>query len=210
MTDGDLVEAAFRAELVASWHSPEQSVTQGLVHLVDYWRRYHAIKIAIALALLAVLVSLGISLRQRARAMTYVLGALGLFTLMLVMVNIQATAAPLAALLQALPTPDSAAAAGTYSEIGQALAEHRSVPVLDAIIDSFGDYHAVMAIESAVVALGFVVCSVWARRVRRPERLIGTVAALLAVGLIVATVAGVRISLDAPDALQQYFSGVER
>jgi hypothetical protein len=210
LTDGHLVEAAFRAELVASWQSADQAMTQGLIHLVDYWRRYHAIKIVIGTALLAVVVQLGVSGRRRPRGVLYALGALGLFALMLVMVNIQATAAPLTALLQALPAPDSADAAATYGEIGQALADHRSVPVLDAVIDSFGDYHAVMAVQTAVVAGGFVACSVWAWRGRRRERLTGALAALLAVGLMVATVASVRLSLDAVEALQPYFSGVER
>lgn len=210
LTDGHLVEAAFRAELVASWQSADQAMTQGLIHLVDYWRRYHAVKIVIGTALLAVLVGLGVSCRRRTRGLRYGLGALGLLALVLVMVNIQATAAPLTALLQALPTPDSAATAATYSEIGQALAERRSVPVLAAIIDSFGKYHAVMAIETAVVAVGFVACSAWAWRGGRPERLPGTVSALLAVGLLIATVASAHMSLDAVEALQPYFSGVER
>ncbi|WP_149446545.1 hypothetical protein [Mycolicibacterium sp. P9-22] len=210
LTDGHLVEAAFRAELVASWQSADQAMTQGLIHLIAYWRRYHAIKIVIATALLAVLVLLGVSGRRRPRGLLYALGALALFALMLVMVNIQATAAPLTALLQALPTPDSAATAGIYGQIGQALADRRSVPVLDAVIDSFGEYHAVMAVQTAVVAAGFVACSVWAWRGGRPERLTGAVAAVLAVGLVVATVASARLSLDAAEALQPYFSGVER
>jgi hypothetical protein len=65
-----------------------------------------------------------------------------------------------------------------------------------------------MAAQTAVVAGGFVASSVWA--CRRRERLTGALAALLAVGLMVATVASARLSLDAVEALQPYFSGVER
>ena len=203
LTDGDLVESAFRVELVASWRSGDQAMTPGLIHLIDYWRRYHAIKIVIATALLAVLVALGVS--RRPGALRYVLGALVLFALMLVMVNVQATAAPLTALLQALPMPDGAQTARTYDEIGQALAGRRSAPVLDALVVSFGRYHAVMAIETAVVALGFVICSGWAWR--QSARLPGTISALLAVGLLVVTAASTRVSLDAWSALPPYFAG---
>lgn len=209
LTDGLLVEAAFRAELVASWHSADQTITPGLDHLVDYWRRYHAIKIVIAGMLLAVVVALGVSPRGRTRALPRAVGvtAVGLFALLLVMVNIQATAAPLTALLQGLPTPDSAETARAYREIGRALAEHRSAPVLDAMIESFGRYHAVMAVETALVAVGFAIHSVWAWRRPQPARLFGTVWAVLAVGLLLATVASTWTSLDAVEALQAYFSG---
>lgn len=207
LTDGHLVEAAFRAELVASWQSADQSMTEGLVHLVDYWRRYHAIKIAIATALLAVLVALGFSLRRRTTAALCVLGVLTLFALMLVMVNVQATAAPLTALLQALPAADSAVTAGAYHEIGQALATGRSAPVLDAMIVSFTRYHAVMAFETAVLALGFIACSVWFWRRRQPAPVLGSVAGLLAAALLLGTVASTRMSLDAVAALPPYFSG---
>jgi hypothetical protein len=205
MTDGHLVESAFRAELVASWQSADQTMTQGLIHLIDYWRRYHGIKIVIGTGLLAVLVALSVS--RRTRALRYLLGALALCALMLVMVNIQATAAPLTALLQALPMPDGADMARTYGEIGQGFAGQRSVPVLEAMIVSYGRYHAVMAVETAVVAVGFVGCSAWAWRGRRAARVPGTVSALLAVGLLVATVASARMSLDAVSALPPYFAG---
>ena len=205
LTDGHLVESAFRAELVASWQSGDQTMTPGLIHLIDYWRRYHAIKIVIATALLGVLVALGIS--SRPRALRYVFGALGLFALMLVMVNVQATAAPLTALLQALPMPDSAQTSRTYHEIGQALAGQRSAPVLDAMVVSFGRYHAVMAVETAVVALGFVIGSARAWRSRQCARLPGTISALLAVGLLVATAASTYVSQDAASALPRYFAG---
>ena len=206
LTDGHLVEVAFRAELVASWQSADQTMTPGLGHLIGYWRRYHAIKIVIATVLLAVLVALSLSLRQRTRALPYVVGGVGLFALMLVMVNIQATAAPLTALLQALPAPDTAQTAGTYREMGQAFAEHRSAPLLDAMIDSFGRYHAVMAIETAVVAVGFAAGSAWAWRRQQSARGPGTACALLAVALLIATVASANMSLNAAEALPPYFA----
>ena len=98
LTDGHLVEAALRSELVASWRTTDQDMTAGLVHLVDYWRRYHAIKIAIATALLAVLVALATScLRRNGAAVAAIVAAFALLAVLLVVVNIQATTAPLAA-----------------------------------------------------------------------------------------------------------------
>lgn len=186
-------------------------MTTALVHLVDYWRRYHAIKIGIAAALLAVLVALTVSrVRRNGAVSSAVTAACVLLALLLVVVNVQATAAPLSALLQGLPMPDSPDAAQVYREMHQALTADRPAPVLDAMIDSLGRYHAVLAIETAVLATVFVACSGWAwrARARRRIRTVGIAAGLLAVGLTAATVVGARLSLDAAALLPAYFSAV--
>lgn len=211
MTDGHLVEAAFLTELVASWRSTDQDMTAGLVHLVDYWRRYHAIKIAIATALLAVLVALATScLRRNGAAVAAVVVAFALFAVLLVVVNIQATTAPLAALLQGLPMPDSTGTAQVYLEIRQSLATHRSAPILQAMIDSVNRYHAVMSVETALLAAVFTACAVWAwKAAHRPRAWAWAMTSALAgAGMMAVAVVTARMSLAAATLLPAYFTGV--
>jgi len=211
LTDGHLVEAALRSELVASWRTTDQDMTAGLVHLVDYWRRYHAIKIAIATALLAVLVALATScLRRNGAAVAAIVAAFALLAVLLVVVNIQATTAPLAALLQGLPPPDSTGSAQAYLEIRQSLAAHRSAPILEAMTDSVSRYHAVMSVETAMLAVVFMACAVWAWKAGHRPRAWAWVmtSALIGAGLTVVAVVTARMSLGAAALLPAYFTGV--
>jgi hypothetical protein len=229
--DGRLIEAAFSDHLVASWNSANRAMTPELTDLVDYWFRYHAIKSVIAVLLLAVLGAQAIS-AWRAYAGVGGSGArrtidlvratttttLGLFALMLVMVNIQATVAPLTALLQALPAADSAETARAFGEIERALADTvQRPPLLHALVDSFGSYHAVMAVEASLVAGGFIVFGGWAWRRCTAEsvtvdstgrglmRVFAAISGLLAIGLFVAAAVSTRLSLFPLEGLQPYF-----
>ncbi|WP_405145896.1 hypothetical protein OG308_20255 [Nocardia salmonicida] len=178
------------------WHNGSRSFPSGLAELSDYWFRWHAIKIVISALLIVVLGLLAASLWKLFQGAgigkTWVsIGCavaamsatvLALFSVVLLVLNIQATAVPLVALLPLLPGEDAdGALAQTLLQITRAVDEPGS-PQADspAVITLLGEirrYYWTMIIEATVLSAAFGASSVvtWRRYVAardadRPRR----------------------------------------
>lgn len=233
----DLV-AAVRTAFIGYWHSGDRALTPGLAHVVDYWFRYHMAKGVIGALLLIVLVVLGVWLWQTfawgadltaAKRVGLVsagvfVAALALFSLAVVMANIQGMVAPLSSALSMLPlgTP-SGQLTGTIDQVRQQLSDYSSagghpLPASKVMVDDFGRYHAAMVVIAATVASAFAVLSFvsWKRfarttasekRVRRALGVFGVLAALLSVSVFVVMAANITVARDPAPALLAFFQG---
>lgn len=225
---GDALGEAF----VGYWASGAGDFPPGLQGVVDYWFRYHVAKAVIAAILLIVLVALGVLLWRaflEAGGRRGVLGAGGvlvtmcaLFSLMLVMANVQGAIAPFASLL---PMLTGGAAEGeladTLDEIRQRLAESlgaggQDTPALELIIGDFARYHVAMAVIAGVSAVVFVGMSavLWKRfagkesgRARWVLGSFGGLSVVLSLALIVVAVANTSTAADPGPALLAFFDG---
>lgn len=230
-TDERAITDAFRASFVEYWGTGQRNLTPGLETVVDYWFRYHLVKLGTAALLLAVLVALGAVLwkafqRSTARrAGTASAGVavtlLALFALVVLMANVQGAGAPFASLLPMLVDghPADPALAGTLDQVRQRLAESPAPPAVDVMVDGFATYHAVMAVVAAVVAAGLMGVSVlaWRRFVRaratadRPaRRAVASFAALMllsSLAVTVVAVANTTVAADPAPALAAFFAG---
>jgi hypothetical protein len=234
---GDLI-TALRAAFVEYWHSGDRALTPGLAHVVDYWFRFHVVKGVIGALLLAVLVALGIRLwrlfvsigelragtRVALAAAGAVVGAAALFSLAVVMANIQGAVAPLSSALSMLPlgTP-SGQLTSAVDQVRQHLSDYSStagqrLPAIDVMVDDFGRYHAVLVVIAATVATGFAGMSValWMRfrrvaasdrQVRRALAVLGVLTALLSVAVFVVMGANISVATDPAPALLAFFQG---
>lgn len=229
--EGELGDALGEA-FVGYWNSGAGDFSPGLQRVVDYWFRYHVAKAVIAVSLLIVLVALGVLLWRaflRAGGRRGVLGAggvlvtmCGLFSLVLVMANVQGAVAPFASLL---PTLTGGAAereiADTLDEIRQRLDESLSggaqtTPALEVMIGDFARYHVAMAVIDGVSAVVFVGVSVvlWKRfagkesgRARWVSGSFGVLSVVLSLALIVVAVANTSTAADPGPALLAFFDG---
>lgn len=233
----DLV-AALRTAFAGYWRSGDPALTPGLAHVVDYWFRYHVAKGVIGALLLVVLVALGVGLwRVFVRAADLTAGrrvalvsagalvaASALFSLAVVMANIQGAVAPLSSALSMLPLgAPSGQLTSTVDQVRQDLSDYsgaggHSHPAVVVMVNDFGRYHAVMVVISATVALSFAVMSVASgrrfrrtassdRRVRRALAVLGVLAALLSISVLVVTVANISVATDPAPALLAFFQG---
>jgi hypothetical protein len=228
---------ALRTAFVEYWGSGSRNYPPGLERLVGYWTRYHVAKAVIAALLLAVLVVLGVRLwrallgagrlaawRGAALASSGALVAvLAVFSVVLVVVNIQGAVAPFTSLISMLPlgaaNPQLTHVVG---QVKQGLAGYPSTggqtpPALEAMISDFALYHATLVVLAAIVAVILIGMSAvsWKRRARTgsSERRIrhvlglsGVFSALLALAVIVVIVANLGTAMNPAPALLAFFN----
>ncbi|GAA0966532.1 hypothetical protein GCM10009555_008640 [Acrocarpospora macrocephala] len=233
----DLIEA-LRAAFVEYWSSGDRDFSHGLERVVDYWFRYHVAKAVIAAILLIVLVALGALLwkaflragglgtgRRAALASARVLVTmLALFSLVMVMANVQGTVAPFASLLPMLVIgATDEELADTLDQVRQRLADSlsagdRTPPALEVMISDFSRYHVAMAVVAATLAVVLIGTSVvvWKRFARtgssdrRTKRALGSSGVLLALMSLVVIVVAWANATNAADpapGLLAFFEG---
>jgi hypothetical protein len=228
---------ALRTAFVEYWGSGNRNYPPGLERLVDYWIRYHVAKAVIAALLLTVLVVLGVRLwralpdagrlaawRGAALASSGALvTVLAVFSVVLVVANIQGAVAPFTSLISMLPlgAPDTQLT-HAVGQVRQGLAGYpgtggQTPPALEAMISDFALYHATLAVLAAIVAVILIGMSVvsWKRRARTgsSERrirhalgLAGVFSALLALAVIVVIVANLGTAMNPAPALLAFFN----
>lgn len=220
------------------WRSGETDFHPDMESLVDYWVRYHVAKAVIAAIMLAVLVVLGVLLwkaflraggtglvRRAALASAGVLTTmLALFSLVMVMANVQGAVAPFSSLLSMLPVGETnGELADTLDQVREQLADSSSASdhsaALDVMIRDFSRYHAALAVIAAIVAATLIGMSVvlWKmfadtassdRRTRRVLASFGILSALLSLVVIVVGVANTTTAVKPEPALAAFFEGV--
>lgn len=232
------LEDHLSASFVDYWAAGERGFPPGLRDVVDYWSRYHLVKAAVAAVLLAVLIALGGLLRKaylRAGGLTAgrraalasagaVVTAFALFSLAMVMANVQGAVAPFSSLLSMLPLhAPHGKLAGTLDEIGRQLGGYPDAggatpPPVEVMVGDFGRYHAVLAVAATAAALTAAAMSAvswrrfaatppsdrWTRRVLRSS---GLLRALLAAAVAVIAVANTATAADPAPALLAFFEG---
>nr|WP_211243109.1 hypothetical protein [Rhodococcus oryzae] len=230
---------AVRETFVAYWSTGDRDFSPGLEGVVDYWVRYHVAKGVIAAILLVALVVLGVLL-WKAFAMAGGTGAvrraalaaggvlvtmLALFSMVVVMANVQGAVAPFSSLMSMLPVGETdGELADALGQVRQQLADSpsavgdRTPPALDVMISDFSRYHAVMAVIAAMVAavlIGLSVvlwkwCASTESSARGARRMLGSFAVLSAVvslGMIVVGLANTTTAADPTPALLAFFGG---
>ncbi len=216
-----------RAAFVEYWRSGERAYSPRLREVVDYWFRYHVIKAVIAGLLLIVFVALGVVLwkafvRTRRRRTALAAGGVlatvfALFSLTVVMANVQGAAAPFASLLPMLTEgPADGDLAGVLEQVRSSGSGGDAPPALDVMIGDFARYHTAMAAIAAVVAVGLIGAGalLWKRLSatdhRPTRRVLGSFVALSAavsVAVIVIAVANATTAADPEPALMAFFDG---
>jgi hypothetical protein len=232
--DQQHLAGSLRAAFAEYWASGAGAFPPGLESVVDYWLRYHLVKAVTAGLLFAVLAVLGVRLwtaftrgaglgfagRAALASGGVVVTALALFSLALVMANVQGSVTPFASLLPMLVDgPGRGEDAATLEQIRQQLADggHAS-PALQVMIDDFARYHLAMAVMAAIVAAGLVALSVllWRRfagtarterRIRRVLASFGAAATMLPVLVGLIAVANTTTVIDPVPALLAFFEG---
>lgn len=219
--DNAPLASAFATELTVFWNAHRPGLTPGLVELIDLWRRWHALKVAISLLFTATMVALSSALWRQLRMPGAARGrrwigvavvaaaVLTLVGLVAVAANIQATAAPLSALLPLLPAdPAPGALHLTMTQIRDGLTNGDSAfaadPALAAMIDSQRVYLTALAITATAMA---AVCAAgvgFAVRRRSRAAVIGSAAVTSAV--VAAAVAVWMSAADPVDSLLGIFS----
>ncbi|MFJ9348376.1 hypothetical protein [Streptomyces sp. NPDC101237] len=220
---------------VSYWESGDRRVPADLQRLVDYWCRFHVVKGVLSAALLIVLVALAVRwwrafLRPGRRAGGGVavaaafVSVLALVSLAALMANVQGATAPFSSLTSVLPLGEPhGRLADAVGQIEQGLAHHpgaggRNAVVLDAMVDDFGRYHAVLAVLASVVAVALAVLGVaaWRRfaaadrsevRMRRTMGWFGVLSVLLALMVAVVAVANAGTAADPAPALLGFYQG---
>ncbi|MEU4623894.1 hypothetical protein AB0G04_28460 [Actinoplanes sp. NPDC023801] len=224
---------AFGSAFTGYWRSGGGTFTPELRELIDYWMRYHLVKAVTAGILLVVLTVLGVRLwgafaragrlgpaRRAALAAggTFVT-VFALFSLGLVMANVQGMIAPFASLLPLLTdgSPGGPEAAA-LEQVRQGLAAGSASPALTVLIEDFARYHVAMAVIAAVVAAGLAAGGVllWRRfaatprpdrRTRRVLASSGVLASLLPLLVAVIAVANTTTAADPAPALLALLQG---
>jgi heme/copper-type cytochrome/quinol oxidase subunit 2 len=223
---------------VEYWRSGDRDLSPSLERVVDYWFRYHVAKAVIAAILLIVLVALGVLLwraflragalgagRRAALASAGVLVTMpALFSLVVVMANVQGAVAPFASLLSLLPVGASGGVlADTFDQVRQRLAEsagagHRTPPALEVMISDYALYHVTLVVIGSIVAVVLIGMSIvlWRRsartgssdrRTRRVLRSFGVLSTVLSLIMIVVVVANMTNVADPAPALLALFDG---
>ncbi|NED88414.1 hypothetical protein G3I76_51115 [Streptomyces sp. SID11233] len=230
------LEDRLSASFADYWAAGERSFPPGLRGVVDYWSRYHLVKAVVAALLLAVLVALGLLLRKaylRAGGLTAgrqaalasagaAVTALALFSLAMVMANVQGAVAPFSSLMSMLPLhAPHGVPAGTLDGIRRELAAYPDGPIpppVEVMVSDFGRYHAVLAVAATAVALCAAAISAvsWRRfaatapsdrRTRRLLRSSGLLWTLTAAAVAVIAVANTATTADPAPALLAFFEG---
>jgi hypothetical protein len=221
------MEAAFRPALVDYWRSRDPSRPPAVQRLVDYWFRWHLIKIGIAALMLIVLVALTVMLwraflrtdrRGAGRTAALVsagiaLPAAALFALFVLVANINTTAVPFPALFPFLvdgAAPDPALA-GVLEQArarltGSHLTSGYTPPALNDMVADLARYHTVLAVIAAGTTVAFAGLAVvlWRRFARtagadrRTRRVLGWFGA---VAVMVALLSVVFVVADVTAAL---------
>ncbi len=189
------MEAAFRPAFVDYWRSRDLSRPPAVQRLVDYWFRWHLIKIGISALMLIVLVALTVMLwraflrtDRRGAGRTAALVSAGvalpmatLFTLFVLDLNINTTAVPFPALFPFLvdgAAPDPALA-GVLEQAraqltGSHLAGGYASPALNDMVGEFARYHTVLTVidTGTMVAFAGLAVVLWRRfaRAARTDR----------------------------------------
>jgi len=229
LADDGRLTAAYRHAFVANWRSGDRVIDPGLQRVVDYWFRYHVAKALLSGALLVVLIMLGVliwraflrtgGLRAAALAAGGALAtALAVLSLATIMANIRGAAAPFGSLLPMLLGTSSEPLAGTLAQIRQQLADRQNSPALEVIISDYVRFHAVLAVEGAIVVVMLIVLTVrlWRRftRTDRAERrtrqllaAYGGFIPLLSLALTVVVVANITTVADPLPGLEGFFAG---
>ncbi|MEU4707455.1 hypothetical protein AB0G00_13595 [Nocardia salmonicida] len=173
------LSAALGESLTVFWHNGSRSLPSGLAELSDYWFRWHAIKIVISALLIVVLgllaaslwnLFLGTRIGKRWVSIGCALAAmnatvLALFSVVLLVLNIQATAVPMVALLPLLPEEQAdGALAQTLLQISRAVDEpgnpQADSPAVLTLLEQISRYHWTMIIEATALSAAFGAVSV--------------------------------------------------
>jgi hypothetical protein len=213
--DEAMLRDAVGRGLVEYWQESGPAFPALLAELVDYWFRWHAIKVLISSLMVVVFGLLATALWRRYAHGTarYAVAAIGatLFSVVatgLLILNIQATAVPLVALL---PLVDGGAPGGelaqTLREMREGLTGPVSSPALTVLLGEVERYHWVLAGVSAtvLVATALAGASLWRRRstggprVRFMRRTLSVILGLTA-GLLLAVVAVSALSAADPSS----------
>lgn len=188
--------------LTEYWRSGGPDFPPRLAELVDYWFRWHALKVVISSLMLATFAVLAVALWRRFRDGTarFPAGALGAglvagLSSVLLIANVQATAVPLVALLPMLPDGD-ARLAPTLGEMRTQLREPAAdSSALTVLVNQVARYHWVLLAAAAVAMVAAILVSarLWRRgaedaRIRRGRRALSGTAALIASLLLVVVV----------------------
>ncbi|MEU9336426.1 hypothetical protein AB0D49_25120 [Streptomyces sp. NPDC048290] len=234
---GSLVQAV-REAFVTYWNSGDRDFSPELQQAVDYWFRYHVAKAVIAALLTIVLIALGVLLwkaylrsgglgtgRSAALASSGALViVLALFSLAVVMANVQGAVAPFASLLPMLGVTAADGELGaTLDEIRSRLAVHpgageRAQPAIEVMISDFARYHIAMAVLASIVTVVLIGVSVllWQRfagtdpsdrRTRRVWAGFAVLSGVLSLPVLVVAVANISTSADPAPALLAFFEG---
>ena len=164
--------------LVEFWQGGRPQYPALLARMVDYWFRWHAIKVAISSLMLIVFVLLAAALWRRylqgggARAVGAITAtSFAVLAVGLLLLNIQATAVPLVALLPLLSGgPHGADLARTLREVRDGVnrpaGPHGGSPALSVLLGEVERYHWVMVAAAGVVVLatGLASAILWRRR----------------------------------------------
>lgn len=143
--------------LVEYWDSGTRTYPPGLAEMVDYWFEWHAIKIVISVLLTVVLALLATTLWRRSltAGVGYVIAAttttvLSLLSVIVAVLNIQSTVAPVVALLPMLSTDDAdGQSAQSLIENGVQIGDSR--PPLLELLTQVKHYNWAMLVATAVV-----------------------------------------------------------
>ncbi|MGV9317224.1 hypothetical protein ACWDR0_34385 [Streptomyces sp. NPDC003691] len=237
LSDRDDLVGAVREAFVGYWASGDRKFTPELETVVDYWFRYHVAKAVIAALLTIVLVALGVLL-WRAFGKAGGLGAgtmalaasgalvtvLALFSLAVVMANVQGAVAPFASLLPMLGVTSADGELGAALDrireqlAGRAGAGDRTPPAVEVMISDFDRYHVAMAVLASAVAVALVTVGVllWKRftgtersdrRARRVLASFAVLSVLLALVAVVVAVANAGTAADPAPALLAFLNG---
>jgi hypothetical protein len=229
LTDEERLTAAFRDAFITYWGSGDRVIDPELRRVLDYWFRYHVAKALLGGALLVVFIVLGVliwraclrtgGLRAAALAAGGTMAtALAVLSLATVMANIQGAAAPFGSMLPMLLGPSDQPLAGTLAQIRQQLAEGRYSPALEVVISDYARFHAVMAVEGAIVVGMLIALAVrlWRRFTstdrteRRTRQLLaayGVFIPLLSLAMTVVVVANTTTAADPLPGLEGLFAG---
>ncbi|MEU5398256.1 hypothetical protein ABZ348_03005 [Streptomyces sp. NPDC005963] len=238
LSDRDELSRAVREAFIVYWASGDREFSPELKTVVDYWFRYHVAKAVIAALLTIVLITLGVLLwkafsraggpgasRSAALASSGVLvTVLGLFSLAVVMANVQGAVAPFASLLPMLGVTSAHGKLGaSLDEIREYLAGQPGTgdwtpPAIEVMISDFDRYHLAMAVLAATVAVVLIGASVllWKkfagtepsdRRTRRVWASFAILSAVLSLCVLVVAVANISTAADPAPALLAFFEG---
>lgn len=226
---------ALGINLVAYWNSGNGALTPGMADLVDYWRRWHLVKVLISVSLTCVLALLATVLWQRfLRAGTsrstvgYLVAAAvttmpALFGVAVLVANVQSTVEPLSALLGLLPVdPPRGELEHTLGQIRQGLADLGSPesgrPALAVMVSSYARYLWTLVLAGSVVAAVMAGAGVFAWRafvsidrsdLRRKFTALGfgIAAVVVVAAVLVVVAASVDSALEPAGALLDFING---
>lgn len=228
------IQTALPGALIALWRGRASSLPPEAARLVEYWLLWHAIKVVTCMAAVAAFAALGTALWRRyhdatRRAALWRCGATVATTVAalatgVLVLNIQATAVPLVALLPGLPAGSHHGdLANTVNEI-RAVASDRSnpngaSPAFSLLVHHVERYYWVLAALSAVLALALASASIrlWRRRratavdaprTRSVCSTVGVVTALAAAVFLIGAVVGLISALRPLDSLVGLLAGV--